>query len=211
MNITQQEARQSLAQIEDALARTRNAIGQGASGGILILWGVIWALGFSADQFAHNWAQNLWPFLIATGAAGSWIFGARSRPGIQSSIGARIGLFWLVLFAYAALWFLLLHSESRPGRPGFHFVALSGLDSGPVQQQLGAFFATVPMFAYVVGGLWLGRFFIWLGAGVTVLTVAGYFFVPDWFNLWMAVTGGGSLIAAGLYIRRFWRQTYGPA
>jgi hypothetical protein len=211
MNITQQDARNSLAQIEDTLTRTRNAIGQGASGGILIAWGVIWALGFSADQFAPKLAQSFWPFLIVGGALASWICGARSRPRIQSSVGARIGFFWLALFAYAVLWFFLLHSESRPGQPGLHFDALIGQDDAAVQQQLGAFFATVPMFAYVVGGLWLGRFFIWLGVGVTVLTVAGYFFMPAWFNLWMAATGGGSLIVAGAYIRRFWRQTYGPA
>lgn len=211
MNITQQDARNSLAQIEDTLTRTRNAIGQGASGGILIAWGVIWALGFSADQFAPNAAQPLWAGLVVVGSLASWICGARSRPRLKSSVGARISLFWLVLFAYAALWFLLLHSESRPGRPGLHFEALNGNDAAAMRQQLGAFFATVPMFAYVVGGLWLGRFFIWLGVGVTLLTVAGYFFMPDWFDLWMAVTGGGSLIVAGLYIRRVWRQTYGPA
>jgi hypothetical protein len=211
MNITPREARNSLAQIEDTLTQTRIAVGQGASGGILIAWGVIWALGFSADQFAPEMAQALWPFLIIAGSLASWIFGARSRPGIQSSIGARIGLCWLVLFAYAALWFLLLRSGSRPGQPGLLSDALIGRGNAAVQQQLGAFFSTVAMFAYVVGGLWLGRFFVWLGAGVTVLTVAGYFFMPAWFNLWMAVTGGGSLIVAGLYIRRFWRQTYGPA
>jgi hypothetical protein len=211
MNITPQEARDSLAQIEDALTQTRNAIGQGASGGILIVWGAIWALGFSADQFAPKMAQSIWPFLILGGALASWICGARSRSRIQSSIAARIGIFWLVLFAYAALWFFLLHAESRPGHAGLQFNELIGQDDAAAQQQLGAFFATIPMFAYVVGGLWLGRFFIWLGAGVTVLTIAGYFFVPAWFNLWMAVTGGGSLIVAGAYIRRFWRQTYGPA
>jgi hypothetical protein len=114
MNITPQEARDSLAQIEDALTQTRNAIGQGASGGILIVWGAIWALGFSADQFAPKMAQSIWPFLILGGALASWICGARSRSRIQSSIAARIGIFWLVLFAYAALWFFLLHAESRP-------------------------------------------------------------------------------------------------
>jgi hypothetical protein len=153
----------------------------------------------------------LWPFLIVSGALASWFFGARSRPRADSALGARIGIFWLVLFAYAVLWFFLLHSEIHPGRPGVSFDALSADNEEAVRQQLGVFCATIAMFAYVVGGLWLGRFFIWLGAGVTILTVAGYFFAPAWFNLWMAVTGGGSLIVAGLYIRRYWRQTYGPA
>jgi hypothetical protein len=211
MNITKQEAHDSLAQIEDAITQTRNAIGQGAGGGILIVWGVIWALGYTADQFAPQAAPTLWPFLIVAGCLASWFWRPRPKSRVKSPNSARIGLFWLVLFAYAVLWFFLLHSEIRPGRPGFHLESLQGAEAGAVQGQLGVFFATVPMFAYVVGGLWLGRFFVWLGAGVTALTVAGYCFMPDWFNLWMAVTGGGSLIAAGLYVRRYWRQSYGPA
>jgi hypothetical protein len=211
MNISKQEAADSLDQIEDAISRTQNAIGQGASGGILILWGIIWALGFSADQFAPRMAQTFWPFLIAGGMLAAWLCRPRSKSRARSLIGARIGLFWLVLFAYAVLWFFLLHSESRPGQPGLHFEALNGHEGEAVEQQLGAFFATVPMFAYVAGGIWLGRFFVWLGAVVTALTIAGYCLMPDWFNLWMAITGGGSLVVAGLYIRRFWRQDYGPA
>jgi hypothetical protein len=204
MNISKQEANEALDQIDDAISQTRRAIGQGTSSAILILWGVIWVLGYSSSQFAPRMAQSLWLCLVVSGTLGSWICGARSRRRIQSSNGTRIGLFWLVLFAYAGLWFFLLHSDNRPGQPGFDFGTMTGPQSG-------AFFATVPMFAYVVGGLWLGRFFIWLGATVTFLTLIGYSLVPDWFCLWMAITGGGSLIVAGLYIRRFWRQAYGAA
>jgi hypothetical protein len=61
------------------------------------------------------------------------------------------------------------------------------------------------MFGYLVMGLWLGRFFLWLGLLVTATTLVGYYFVSDYFFLWMALTGGGSLIAAGVFIRKFWR------
>jgi hypothetical protein len=204
MNISKQEASEALDQIEDAVSQTRRAIGQGSSSTKLILWGVIWMLGYSCSQFAPGKAQTVWLCLVALGALGSWNWGGRSRPRFQSPNGSRIGLGWLILFAYAVFWFLLLHLDNQPGQPRLHLQSGSG-------QQSGAFFATVPMFAYVIGGLWLGRFFIWLGAIVTLLTVAGYFFVPDWFFLWMAITGGGSLIVAGLYIRRFWRPGYGAA
>lgn len=204
MNISKQEANEALGQIEDAISQTRRAIGQGTSSALLILWGVIWMLGYSASQFAPRMAHSFWPCLVVSGTVASWICGARSQRCMQSHNGTRIGLFWLVLFAYAGLWFLLLHSENRAGRLGFDFGTATG-------QQIGAFFATVPMFAYVVGGLWLGRFFIWLGATVTLMTLIGYSLAPDWFCLWMAITGGGSLIVAGLYIRRFWRRAYGAA
>jgi hypothetical protein len=204
MNISKQEASESLAQIEDALTQTRRAIGQGSSSTRLILWGIIWALGYSFSQFAPHRAQTLWLCLVAIGILSSWNWRARSQPPLPSAGGSRIGLGWLVIFVYAVFWLILLHLDTQPGQPGLHLQSMSG-------RQTAAFFATVPMFAYVLGGLWLGRFFVWLGAAVTLLTVVGYFLLPDWFFLWMAITGGGSLIVAGLYIRRFWRQSHGPA
>jgi hypothetical protein len=61
------------------------------------------------------------------------------------------------------------------------------------------------MFAYVVGGLWFGRFFTWLGMAVTGLILLGVFAWPEWSDLWTGFAGGGSLVLAGLYVRRFWR------
>jgi hypothetical protein len=95
-----------------------------------------------------------------------------------------VGLAWLVVFGYMILWGILLHPDKASGM---------------------AFFCTVPMCGYVICGLWLSRFWIWLGLIVTGLTIAGLSFMPAWFALWMAVTGGGSLILSGLFIRKFWR------
>ena len=68
-----------------------------------------------------------------------------------------------------------------------------------------AYFATVAMFGYVVGGLWLSRFFVCLGLAVTALTVLGLILFPEHFYLWMALIAGGSLILSGIYIRRAWK------
>jgi hypothetical protein len=203
MNISKQEATAALGEIEDAITQTKRAIGRGGSSATMILWGIIWMVGYSCSQFAPRRAQVVWLCLVFIGAVSSWALGGRSRR-LRSPNGSRIGRGWLVLFAYAFFWFLLLHLDSPPGRPVLHLKDSSG-------RQSGAFFATVAMCGYVVAGLWLGRFFIWLGAAVTLLTVAGYFLLPDWFFLWMAITGGGSLIVAGLYIRRFWGQAHGAA
>lgn len=65
---------------------------------------------------------------------------------------------------------------------------------------------TAVMFLYVVMGLWFEAWFLlWLGLGVTVLTVFGYQMLGEHFNFWMAATGGGSLFACGLYIQRAWK------
>jgi len=39
------------------------------------------------------------------------------------------------------------------------------------------------------------------GIGVYVLTLAGYFLLPQIFQLWMAAVGGGGLIIGGLWLR----------
>ena len=41
------------------------------------------------------------------------------------------------------------------------------------------------------GALPLGLAFVAIGLCITALTLIGYFFVGDWFHLWMAVVDGG--------------------
>ena len=62
----------------------------------------------------------------------------------------------------------------------------------------------VAMQAYVVAGLWIDSYLLWLGIAVTVLILLGLFLFPAVFWLWMAIFGGGSLIATGFYVRHFW-------
>lgn len=200
MNISKQEARESLDQIQSVIDQTRKAIAYSGASSMLVLWGLIWVIGFSSSQFFLRWTGFVWMGLIICGSIGSWILGARQHPAFsRSSNHRRIGIFWLTLFAYAVLWLLLLHPTQLPaGAEWVHYQPIN-------DRQVCAFFTTVPMFAYVVGGLWLGRFFVWLGALVTVLTLLGFYFLPTWFYLWMALTGGGSLLVAGLYIRTRWK------
>jgi hypothetical protein len=198
MNISKQEAQESLNEIESVINETRRAIASGASSSILVLWGFVWVVGYSVTQFFPDWAGLAWMPLVSIGAFGSWYLG-RQRPSMRSENGGRIGAFWFILFAYAGLWLFLLHPAHLPsGAEWAHYQPIN-------DRQVSAFIATVPMFAYVVGGLWLGRFFVFLGALITVTTVLGYVLLPGWFYLWMAFTGGGSLIASGLYIRNAWK------
>jgi hypothetical protein len=184
MQITPEEAQQSLDEIERVIARTRKTIANRGTDLMLILWGVIWVLGYGLTQFFPLQAGLFWMPLVVIGSVGSWTIGVR-KAAVKGSIGWRIGVFWFTLFAYAGLWLFLLapFNETR----------------------IGAFMATVPMFAYVVGGLWFGRFFVFLGLGVTAATILGVVAGGNYFNLWMAVAGGGALIWSGIYINRNWK------
>ena len=62
------------------------------------------------------------------------------------------------------------------------------------------------MFAYVLMGLWLDRFFVWLGAFVTIATLVGYFFIAA---LLLSLDGGHwrrvAVRRSGLFIRKNWK------
>lgn len=198
-NVSKQDALAALDEVQRVIDLTRKTIAQGCAAPLLILWGCIWAIGYGGSEFSPAAAPQIWLVLGIVGGLASWGLGWRYRSPTRGPNDRRIGLFWLILFVFAAIWMWLLGLSQLPhggeGSPG-------GIAAA---RKFGAYWATIPMFAYMVGGLWLGRFFIWLGAIVTGLTLLGYFFLGTHFSIWMAVTGGGALVLSGIFIRRFWR------
>ena len=156
-------------------------------------------IGYATMQFFPEAPRWFWLILDGVGIAGSFRFGrwARNSP-VKNANGARIGLSWLILFAFGVIWLTILGPWELNG----HQLAKYAPD---LDRKIAAYWATVPMFAYVLTGLWLDRFFVWLGALVTVATLGGYVFIADYFFLWMAVIGGGSLVVSGLFIRKNWK------
>jgi len=199
-SITPDEARASLAEIDRIVLRTRQMIARGGSAPIVILWGVIWIIGYADMQFLPRTPHWFWVLLDVVGIAGSFRLGrwARRSP-IKNSNGVRIGISWLILFAFGVIWLAIL------GPWGFLNAHQLVSYTPDMDRKIGAYWATVPMFAYVLIGLWLDRFFVWLGAFVTIATLVGYFFIFDYFYLWMAVIAGGSLVVGGLFIRKNWQ------
>lgn len=200
--VTPEAARASLAEVDRIVTQTRQTIAWSCTTPLLILWGAIWVVGFAATQFFPSWAFRLWLGLDLAGIGVSVLLAGpfRSSPikGLNLGLG-RMSLAWLALLGFGTLWAALLCPWEF-----FHQAEWSAY-APLVGRKLAAFSATVCMFGYVVMGLWLGRFFLWLGLLVTAATLVGYYFVTDYFFLWMAFTGGGSLILAGVFIRKFWR------
>jgi hypothetical protein len=197
--ITPEAARASLAEIDSVNQSIRHAIAAGISAPLLILWGAIWIICFTTEQFLPHWSQKVWFGLTGLGMVVSLLSGLFLHSPVKingsSPLLSRMGIAWLILFAYAALWVWFLGPWEIPHR---------GYDQ-LFDRKSGAYICTVCMFAYVLMGLWLDRFLLVLGASVTVLTFVGYQYVPNYFYIWMAVTGGGSLMFTGLFIRKFWR------
>ena len=197
--LSKSEAQAALDEISSVISTTQKAIASGPAAPLLIMWGVIWVIGYSVTQFSPQHAGLAWMGLVFAGSAASWWVGWKMQATVSSPNDWKIGVFWMVLFGYAIVWMFLLAPADLP--KGEEWATKHPF----LSKQIGAFFATIPMFAYVVGGLWFGSFFVWLGLIVTALTLGGYYFLEDYFSLWMALTGGGSLILAGLYVRKFWR------
>jgi hypothetical protein len=185
LRISHQEARDALEAVRAVARRTRRAISAGGGGQIMMIWGLAWAAGFLGSHFLPERTSGaLWGLVDLAGIAATlWIVWRASRL-VRDPLGPRIGGFWLMLTLYTVLLLWL----AGP---------LTGL-------QTGVLICCAAMFGYVVMGLWLDLTFFWVGLGVTALTLAGYLAVPTLFDLWMAVVGGGTLLASGYRIHRRW-------
>jgi len=194
MNVSFEDAKESLTVIEGVTAQTRKAIASSYNGGLLIIWGLIWIAAFLGTHFFLAWAWHIW---MGLGGIGSIVTLWVSRRQIRlanpikipatEKIGWRIFWFWSLLFVYTFIWLSIL----RP-RNGI---------------QLNAFMCTAIMFAYIVTGLWFKSYYmLWLGIVVTCITLVGFYLIPPgYYCFWMAAMGGGAFLITGLYIRFRWR------
>lgn len=198
MEVTKQEAQGALDEISRVSEKTRQALAQGPSPQILMLWGLVWVVGNVATQFAPMKGGLVWMVAGSLGAVGTYVMKSRYASRVTHTDGTsdpnmrKIGWAWGILFAYGVLWVIILNPAG-------------GDRSGAtISRQVSAFFSTIPMFAYVLGGIWFGRFYVILGLAVTAGTVIGLFFFPAFFWIWMAVFGGGALLLSGLYMKQTW-------
>lgn len=190
MRVTAERAGELLDEVDHVARATRDRASYDGIGPILIVWGIIWTVGFSVVHFAPRVADLTWMIGDVVGVAATLYFGwiRPSRGPILSESARREGRkllwFWFFVFVYgsvclAALW---------PWRT----------------EQFGLFCMLFMMFAYIVMGLWLDVWFLlWDGVAVTVIVGGGYvvlsFFAPGYLNLWLGLAGGGALAGSGVY------------
>ena len=205
MNISPEEARGALASVQQVRDRTNQTLSQGAI--YEMLWGTIWLLGFLISQFLPSNSASVMAWLWAgLGTVGGVIslgigFVASHR---QTSVGktsgswfdasqVRFGLFFFALITYGGVLFaldvpLLLHAQ--------HF-----------GEQISLWWVVTFMFGYIAMGLWFRLPpLIGVGVAVTAIGLLSYYLLPEYFYLLMALFGGGTLMAHGLFWLRPWRS-----
>ncbi len=189
MNVSPTEAEEALAAIQVMMQKTRRFISGSGAYLFMIVWGVVWLLGFLNSQFLPaQTAGFVWMGLSILGGVISAIVGIRLNRGVRSSTsttsGKRIALFWLLLFAYC--------------------VAAISVAWPADGKQLAMFIILFVMVGWIAMGLLLSFASTWTGLALTALALVGYFLLPGIFYLWMAILGGGGMIALGMYIRNRW-------
>ncbi len=183
-DVSQEEAKNSLVQIEECVNRMKKSIAAGCADTILMVWGGIWFLAFMGTHFWPHYAGRIWLVLDGIGILLSFILGYTQSP-VKNFAFKSFALFWAALFGYGFIWLTLFQPCNR--------------------YQVSAFICTLVMFAYVIIGLFWDRFMLWLGLGVTIIVLLGFYLFQPWFWIWMAILGGGTLAGTGIYIRFRWR------
>ena len=189
MNVSPSEAKEALAAIQIMAQKTRRSIASGGTYITLIVTGIVWLVGFTCTQFlpggivAYIWAG----LSIIGGAAGTVLgfrMGKRVRSPLTVPMAKRVGLFWLLLVFY-----------------GIAFVAIARPTDG---KQATMFVILFIMLGQMAMGLLFSFSSVWWALPISALALIGYFVLPDIFYLWMAILGGGGMIALALYIRARW-------
>lgn len=185
MNISPHEAEEALAAIQQARDKTRNAYGY--NGYYLIVWGLVLFFGFLANQYIHTallaW---IWGGLSLLGCIVSAVLGITQSNQVRSNIGARIAFFYLALVVFAALWLFVAQPLSLK----------QGILLG----------VTIYMFGGAAIGIFTRTISTIVGCvAITALSVAGYYLLPAYFFLWLAICCGLAMVGIGLTLRIGWR------
>ena len=181
--IDSKQATEALTDIDEIVRRVRQSRIYDLASLIMIMWGVLTFGGYLVTYLSPRHAGYGWIAVYVAGIAGTVVISAsnRARSGIRT-FDIRMFAAFLLFIAFG------IFSSVWLG----HFTP----------RQLGTFWPIYFMLVYTIAGLWFGYAFVAIGLGITALTLIGYFFVGDAFDLWMAFVNGGGLILGGLWMRR---------
>ena len=189
MNVTRDEAAQALDDISKASGRVVELKGYHHGAPHFIVWGFVWLFANTITEFWPQYAQAAWISLLAAGVISSTVLGVLQsrnvKPGAAASIDARIGrrmgMTSGVIFAFIFCLMWIAQPESN--------------------REANAMISILFPFLYMCAGIWAGWRLFAIGLVTATAILVGFHYVKDWFDLWMGVFAGGSLIAGGLWLR----------
>jgi hypothetical protein len=189
MNISPAEAEEALATIRTMERKTRHSIASDGTYVTLIITGIVWMIGFTCSQFLPQEVIGyIWTTLSILGTIAGNVIGFRRGKRIKSPLtvptAKRIGIFWLLLILFGVT--IILIAQPTDGNQATMLIIL------------------FIMLGHASMGLIVSFSETWWPLPISVLALVGYYLVPDFFYLWIAILGGGGMIALGLQIRTKW-------
>lgn len=179
--ITTREATDVLREAATTERRSAEAYSYSRSAPFLILWGLIWIAGYGGMAvLPGQQAGWLW-FALSIAGTGISIWLGNARAKARGGSGWRIGVLVVIAFAFTFALFSILPPTN--------------------ELQVGAFSPLLLSAIYAAVGLWQGLRFVLVAVFLTAVTLGAYFFLKDFFFVWMALAGGGSLLLTGLWMR----------
>lgn len=183
MGISRSEAASALTDIESTAGRSRLLKGYHVAGPILMVWGVIWALGYSAMGLLEPGRWGLiWLVLDGIGIVATILLSRTGKGAARTGQGWKIMAGVLAVLAFYAATLALFQPASVDAT-----IAYPGVVTGLVYAGVGIVYAPR---------------YLWIGAAVFAASLVGYFVFQPWLAFWMAAVGGGGLFVAGLWLRR---------
>jgi hypothetical protein len=181
MNVSRTDAAAALAEMERTTDRSRVLRGYRITGPILMLWGVIWVLGYGGMGVlpVQLW-DAVWLVLDVLGLVLTILTLRRRAAAIANRW--RTGLIFLAALVFVGAILTLFRVTS----PGVYLV----------------FPALICGFIYVILGVCFMMRLAWVGAAMFLATLVGFYFVQPWLAFWMAGVGGGGLLLGGLWLGR---------
>ena len=181
--VTKSEAQTALSEIESVTRRGLALKGYRYAGPILMVWGVIWAVGYlGMAKLAPSYWGWLWLALDLIGFTATLMLAPPRGEGAGAMPGQR-GRMGLVMAAGVA--FVLAIVAVFPKNDVLPYLALPGLFVG---------------FIYMILGIVLAPRYGGIGLAMFVATLVGFFLWPSHLAEWLAVVGGGGLFVSGLWL-----------
>jgi hypothetical protein len=189
MNVSRDEAARALGDIDKAAGKVIELKGYHHGAPHFIVWGLVWLFANTATQFWPAFANYYWPSGILLGAIASTVIGIRpgrkiKRRGaatVDFAVNRKIGM-------TSGMMFLLI-------------ISLTWLAQPETSRQTNAMISIFFPFLSMCGGIWIGWRLFAIGLFTAAMILIDYFYIGEWYDLWMGVFAGGSLIAGGLWLR----------
>lgn len=184
MAITQAEAAAALQDIEQTSRRTAISGAYSIASPHLILWGLIWAVGYTGCGImpVEKWGL-IWLPLIAIGVAGAVLLARRPRPVNAAQSGTSRSF---LLGGAVALFVLASYTVFQPVSPQPYLV----------------FPSLITALVYVTIGVFGFPRFVWIGAAIFLVSMGAWLFAQPLLPFLIAAAGGGGLILGGLWLRQ---------